>query len=52
MAYSRKKQPGGDEDNAPGVFRFFTLPLKIPDQTKFQPKKLCKIVFTLRNFKA
>ena len=48
--YSRKKtKQGGFRtyffENVQGVFNFFTLPLEIPDKTKFHPWKLHKIVF-------
>ena len=43
MGYSRKKtkqQEGGLRthffENHPGIFRFFTLPLEIPDKAKLQ----------------
>ena len=28
----------------PGIFRFATAPLEIPQRTSFQPWKLCKIM--------
>ena len=42
MGYSRKKKQGwGVEDTlfwtSPGIFRFLTLPLEIPDKTKLHP---------------
>ena len=44
-----KIQTGRFEDilfwNSPGVFRFVTLPLEIPEKTIFHPWKFCKIVW-------
>ena len=40
-AIPEKKQMGVVEDilfeNAPGIFRFFTLPLEYPDKAKLHP---------------
>ena len=32
---------------SPGIFRFITLQLEIPDKTSFHPWKFCKIVWHL-----
>ena len=34
----------------PGIFRFVTLPLEIPEKTSFHPRKFCKIVTLPGNF--
>ena len=57
MGYSRKKkkQGAGGEgggaglktyffENPAGIFRLFTLPLKICDKSNLHPWRLCKIV--------
>ena len=49
MGYSRKKN-GGDLrmyifEETPGVSRFVTLPLEIPEKTKVHTKNFCTIVW-------
>ena len=41
-------------ENPPEIFRFFTLPMEIPNKTRLHPEKLYKIVLAtpLENFKA
>ena len=51
MGYSRKKQTGIEDilfwtpAPLPGIFRYVTLPLEIPEKISFYPWKFCKIVW-------